>query len=52
MSKNRRDRRKNKNRKKKQPKNNTISRREKIYGIIAMVILFLAALFATIYVSF
>ncbi|MEO2064047.1 hypothetical protein [Christiangramia sp.] len=52
MSENRRNRRKDKNKKMIQPKSNTITTREKIYGIIAMVILFLAALFATIYISF
>lgn len=52
MSKNRRNIRKNKNRKEIKSKKNTITKKDKIYGIIAMVIVFLAALIAAIYVSF
>jgi flagellar basal body-associated protein FliL len=51
MSENRRKRRKNKEKDKVKPKNNTITKRDKIYGIIAMVVIFLAALAAAIYVS-
>ncbi|MDT0650890.1 hypothetical protein [Autumnicola edwardsiae] len=52
MSVNRRDRRKNKNRKRAKSKKNTISKKDKIYGILALVILFFAAVFAAILVAF
>ena len=52
MSANRRDRRKNKNRKKTKYKKDTISKKDKIYGILALVILFFAALFAAISFAF
>jgi len=51
MSANRRDRRKNKNRKKGKSKKGTISKKDKIYGILAMIIIFLAALISAIYVA-
>jgi len=51
MSENRRKRRKNKEKDKMKPKNNTITKKDKIYGIIAMVIIFLVALIAAIYVN-
>lgn len=52
MSANRRDRRKNKNRKKTKYKKDTISKKDKIYGILALIILFFAALFAAISFAF
>lgn len=51
MSENGRNRRKNKEREEVKPKNSTITKKDKIYGIIAMVLIFLVALIAAIYVN-
>ncbi|VVU99355.1 MULTISPECIES: hypothetical protein [Mesonia] len=46
------NRRKNKSRKDIKTSNNTITKKDKIYGILAMVIIFITALIAAIFVSF
>lgn len=50
MSENRRSRRKNK--KKKQPVKSNISKKDKIYGILAIVAIFITAMIAVVYHAF